>query len=74
MKNKKAKYLVVISYANGNNTQFIESNSRNARKHLVENNADRVSVYPNIEIAQGRSLLCMAVRMNGCIVFGTSYK
>ena len=46
------------------------SNSRNARKHLIENNADIVRVFSSK--GYGRPyIVCSACRLMDCILVGT---
>lgn len=62
---KKNMYKVILS----DGTEIL-SNSRNARKHLLENDALAVYVYRN---NYDMPLLSMAIRMSGCILVGTEY-
>lgn len=49
---KKEKYVIMVD-----NKEFYLSNSRNARKHLIESGARTVSVYSNDDKYE---LLCCA--------------
>ena len=66
MKPKKDKYLIWTRSG-----QFT-SNSRNARKHLIEQYAftNEVWIFSNTKEPH---FVCMAVIENGCILVGTKY-
>lgn len=65
MKSKKDKYLIWTP--NG----LFTSNSRNARKHLIEQGVRKIYVHTNTETPR---FLCMAVYKQNCILVGTEYK
>lgn len=73
MKRKvSAKYLVEVTQYCGA-TLYYESDSRNARKHLIENeDAKEVYIYRNKEIGfiAKIDLLCIACRSDDCILVG----
>jgi len=62
------KYLVSVN--DGRCIYTLNSNSRNARKHLIENDADIVRVYKQ----SNNELVCSACRLMDCILVGTPPK
>ncbi|MDE6016513.1 MAG: hypothetical protein K2H41_12600 [Acetatifactor sp.] len=61
---RKYKYVVLFECGSGEGGFF--SYSRNARKHLLECNADKVLVYD-----MKGNLICSACRSMDCILVGT---
>lgn len=63
-------YKYLVSVTEKHDVYSFGSNSRNARKHLMENEADIIRVYKQ----SSGEVVCSACRLMDCILVGTPPK